>query len=396
MPSINSIQSPVALKNSQCTTSDSKISTPKNEDIQLYQNRNKTQKKDENSISLRKIELHLNLSTVDKFLYGDEIQAVVDKNKIVLAIRAPNEHSVGLLKEGYASKNFHIKAKSSTGGPTAGFVVTDPMLSKVRGQGTAAIAKQQKTVNEAQQKGAKAIQIELSDHRIEYLISNNLIETVSSTANTKIIRGHYGDNSQEYFRLTKTTSGAWQLAHLKDYQSLANLGNSIPVMGLTNPPAPGAVNPSGAKSIVTADYDLFGVWPKSNFSNNSRQINTVPRPLQGKVANFYISKLKGNSPTDKDMGNISFFVKKIITQLNSEVKQSGYQGGFLFHHGEETANPYSSGQDYPIILFIPEKSKPYRITSDQEQKEANLYLTNNGYDVEINPSFSYPNYYIKP
>ncbi|WP_163834308.1 anthrax toxin-like adenylyl cyclase domain-containing protein [Spartinivicinus ruber] len=339
----------------------------------------------------------LNLPSVDNFLYGDEIQTVANRHKTVLVVRAPNQHSIGLLQEGYASKNFHIKAKSSTGGPTAGFVVTDPLLSKVRGQGTAAIAKQQKTINEALKKGAKAIQIELSDHRIEYLISNKLIETVSSTATSKIIRGHYNDNNQEYFRLTKTTSGAWQLAYLKGYQSLANLGKPIPVMGLTNPPVPGATNPGGAKSVVTADYDLFGIWPTKNRNANPRPLNPAPRAIRGEVAKPYINHVRNQGAggsEDPNIGNLHPYGQQLMTELNSRINAAGYQGGRLIHHNDESGNPFSPGQDFPLILFVPGEKKPFVINDNAQLTETYNTLESINYSVERNAAFSLPNFQL--
>ncbi|MDE1460960.1 TcdA/TcdB catalytic glycosyltransferase domain-containing protein [Spartinivicinus poritis] len=336
----------------------------------------------------------LNLSSVDNFLYGDEIQTVANRHKTVLVVRAPNQHSIGLLQEGYASKNFHIKAKSSTGGPTAGFVVTDPMLSKVRGQGVAAVTKQQKTIDEAMQKGAKAVQIELSDHRIAYLIAKKLIETVSSTATTKIIKGHYGDGSQTYFRLTQTASGSWQLEHLPDYQSLTHHGNPRPVMGLTNPPVPDAVNPSGAKSVVTADYDLFGIWPTKNRNANPRPLNPAPRAIHGEVAKPYINHVRNQGAggnEDPNIGNLHPYGQQLMTELNSKINAAGYQGGRLIHHNDESGNPFSPGQDFPLILFVPGEQKPYIIHDDSQLQKTYQFLENKGYSVEKNPAFSFPN-----
>ncbi|MDE1461045.1 anthrax toxin-like adenylyl cyclase domain-containing protein [Spartinivicinus poritis] len=335
----------------------------------------------------------VSLPTKNNFLYGEQIQTVANKNNTVLAIRAPNEHSLGLLQEGYASKNFHIKAKSSSGGPTAGFVVTDPMLSKVRGQGDAAIAKQQKTINEAKQKGAQEVQIELSESRVQYLENSQLIATIASNKSSKIIRGNYSNNSYEFFQLDKTTEGTWKLFHLPNYQSPSNPGGKIPVKGLTNPPVPGAKSPAGSKAVVTADYDLFGVWPTKNRSNNPRQINTAPRPINGNVANRYIEHIRGPGEADPNMGNIATFTQQIVRQLNQNVEVAGgYQGGYLFHHGDETGNPFSPGQDYPIILFIPGESKPYVINNNTELKHTYQVLKETGFTVEVNPAFSFPNY----
>ncbi|WP_010598804.1 insecticidal toxin [Rickettsiella massiliensis] len=58
------------------------------------------------------------LTTATAPLYSDVLQKVAEKNKVVIGLRDPNKMGQPLLQEGYGCKGFHIKAKSSTEGPT--------------------------------------------------------------------------------------------------------------------------------------------------------------------------------------------------------------------------------------------------------------------------------------
>ncbi|MDE1464131.1 anthrax toxin-like adenylyl cyclase domain-containing protein [Spartinivicinus poritis] len=354
--------------------------------------------------SNRKLSLPVLFQNKTKLLFSQAIQDVVNTVNTVLAIRAPNIHSIGLLLEGYASKNFLNKAKSSNGGPTAGFVVDNPKLSKVRCHGEKALKKQQSLINDAINEGAKRIQLELSNERVEYLVEEKLIEIISHNGSTPIIKGFYGENDHEYFQLQKTEDNTWALFHLPDFKSLENPGKSTPVRGLTNPPVPGVTEPVGAKAAVTADYDLFGIWPTINQSNNKRPLNTVPRPLRGQVASNYVKHLEQQGTTikkdstieadpivkeDQYMGNIHTYGKHIIKQLNQAIQLAGYQGGHLFHHNDESGNPFSPGQDYPIVIFIPKHQQPYLVSNDEELQAAYKLLETRGFYVEKNPAFMF-------
>lgn len=64
-------------------------------------------------------------------LYVNAFKRVSLRYNVVLGIRAPNPLGETLLREGYPSKNFHMKAKSSPTGPTAGLIAEKPIYSKV-------------------------------------------------------------------------------------------------------------------------------------------------------------------------------------------------------------------------------------------------------------------------
>lgn len=102
-----------------------------------------------------------------EFLYVNAFKRVSSRYNIVIGIRAPNPLGETLLREGYPSKNFHMKAKSSSTGPTIGFIAEKPIYSKVF---ISSYSKQINYLSSSVQKEAKAIDLKISQSRINELI----------------------------------------------------------------------------------------------------------------------------------------------------------------------------------------------------------------------------------
>lgn len=101
-------------------------------------------------------------------LYVEAFKRVSSEYKVVLGIRAPNSLGETLFREGYPSKNFHMKAKSSPKGPTAGFIAGKTIYSKVP---TTSYSKQSNYLASDIKKGAKAINLKISKSRMNELIN---------------------------------------------------------------------------------------------------------------------------------------------------------------------------------------------------------------------------------
>ncbi|EAA2100039.1 hypothetical protein F9H41_21525 [Salmonella enterica subsp. enterica serovar Montevideo] len=63
-------------------------------------------------------------------LYSDAFQKCSNKYNVIIGLRYPSKIGQLHLKEGFPSKNFHVKAKSSVSGPTAGFIPEKALYSK--------------------------------------------------------------------------------------------------------------------------------------------------------------------------------------------------------------------------------------------------------------------------
>ena len=110
-----------------------------------------------------------------RLLYSDAFQRVANKYKVVLGVRAPNALGETLLREGFPSKNFHVKAKSSPTGPTAGFIAADPRYSKLP---ASKLEVQAKYVAEALKNGARLVDLELSPQRLDELVRTGHLESI--------------------------------------------------------------------------------------------------------------------------------------------------------------------------------------------------------------------------
>ncbi|WP_407905646.1 anthrax toxin-like adenylyl cyclase domain-containing protein [Escherichia coli] len=302
-----------------------------------------------------------------QLLYIDAFKRVSSKYKVVLGIRKPNPLGETLLREGYPSKNFHMKAKSSSTGPTAGFITEKVIYSKVPATD---YSKQGNLIASAVQKGAKAINLIISKSRI-----NELIKTGDLTTHGN---GHYSavyPCGRQFFIIKS------------DGQVFDDKHNPVRVM--TNPKESGieCVDPRP----VTADYDLFSIIPRANQSVNYRPLTLRPRLLRG---NFNCDFLKPNVSSGKDedvnMGNVHFFGNTIIDALNKEIASEGYRGGKLVWHNDETGNPFSPGFDIADKpLFVHPSGSVIQIHSLNALLDFYEQLRQEGYAPEYSPIFGF-------
>lgn len=254
-------------------------------------------------------------------LYVEAFKRVAKKYNVVLGIRAPNPLGESLLRENHPSKNFHMKAKSSPSGPTAGFIAENPIYSKVS---RTAYKKQSDYIAAAINKGAKALPLKISRLRIEELVAAEVL-----------------------IHLGQDRYCAWYpsgLQHFKIRNDGLVLDDKLkPVRVMSNLPQSDA---TVAPLPITADYDLFTIIPKESQSVNTRPLRAAPKVLRGNFnLDFIKPKALHGQQEDPDMGNLHEFGKTIVRALNKEIAQEGYRGGNLVWHNDETGNPFSPGFD---------------------------------------------------
>jgi insecticidal toxin complex protein TccC len=317
--------------------------------------------------------------------FQQAFQDVADDMNLVIGLREPNPLGASLLRDGYASKSFHIKAKSSVFGPTAGFVAAHPAFGKL---GWAGQDGQREYIDSAIEQGAGKVPLQLSNERVEELINLKLMKR--ETSDTVLAR--YGKDTYRFTMRRQPNSAELPWAVFHD--------TGEPVEILSNPK--GLRGPIGPKSAVTADYDLFGLFPSGNRGNNDRPLNPVARLMGRSVqdgikqrASAYLSRLRQtgrpSDPDAADLGNFHHYGKTIKDALNVRVNQLGYRGGSLIHHGDETSNPFSQGQDFPLRFVVP--GKPAMLIENNEQLQwAYRWFRQLGYSVDINAAFSFPSW----
>ncbi|MEA5622222.1 anthrax toxin-like adenylyl cyclase domain-containing protein [Nostoc sp. UHCC 0251] len=103
---------------------------------------------------------------------------VAKEKACVILTRTPGSSCEGPLAEGYAAKSFHIKAKSCNWGATAGFLCLDPFMNKSIKEGALDNLKENfKSMTEKYEgKTANAIRLQISDTRLNWLITNKKLQ----------------------------------------------------------------------------------------------------------------------------------------------------------------------------------------------------------------------------
>jgi insecticidal toxin complex protein TccC len=171
-----------------------------------------------------------------------------------------------------------------------------------------------------------------------------------------------------------------------------------PVKVLTNPrEVTGAVG-GNSYSPITADYDLFGIYPKTTQSANIRPLRSAPVLTRGterlrEIAAPLLQKSPNysNAQENPDMGNLHEFGKRIVKSLNKEIERAGYTGGNLVWHNDETGNPFSPGfdPDDKPIFFIPREHGPRQVESKSELLALHNELKRLGYQPEYSAVFGF-------
>jgi len=348
--------------------------------------------------------------------HADAFLEVARWSGCAIMSRVPGVYAKGLISENYASKGFHIKAKSCDWGPMAGFVCRDPRFSKY-GKTDAKRKKQQSYIDDAVAKGAQAIDLIITAERKKWLIDNELVKPLP---NQKDI---YQATLKDLEKSNKTLSGESDC--IKEMQSMlfafeeVEQKYSLLYRENTQDPRWKAIralqdrvwnDDSGTsfvafeswKKATTGDYDLFAIWPKNdaNWQGNAQALNNR---LVGAKA------LKDNNLANENpnLGNITGRIATIRWQLNEAIRTTGrYSGGDMVHHSDEAGRPFIDDVDLPFLVFMPDgKNKTYKkdwfLIESVEEFQALIEALKSSYTVALNPGWinqlgnKYSQYQIK-
>ena len=363
--------------------------------------------------------------------HAEVFEQVAREVDAVIASRNLNLASEGLIRGGHATKGFFIKPKSCDWGPMAGFVCVNPNFSK-----TSDLAKQAQEVQNALGKGAKRVHLHISSKRLIELENNGTIKQVSkwpSQYQAKVIFIKARKNATPYRfcavreRAAEPMWALYDINHLpRDLQPTEKgCAGQKAVEGLGNPSgiSESGPQPEGPEAAVTGDYDLFAVWPKFW---HQRPLAPAPRALKTPVSHTekfdarsrYVDAIRHNLKPgqyaardsamqqgpqqyrefmgqqmqrlgeDPHMGNVSAYLKQVVMKLNAGINaKCGYTGGNMIHHNDESGNPFTPGQDFPLMFFIPGR-EPCAVENTPELKQIYLDCERLGYKVEINAGFN--------
>jgi len=382
---------------------------------------------------------HMRASEATGFFpaHAKKFEEVANISNCIILFREPGKMAAGLIAENYAMKGFRIDTKSCNWGPMAGFVCADPRFTKDQKYATDTV-KPDGTIKEANPTWtghalsghvkpeffgdvhdrdwvADVMPIVISKKRIDYLTSTGTIRPTMDRRGAGAIdyvgvSNPPGGKLDFHWRLLDATNaaapwmknGADAAGHYHvlciDKGSFPSFQQIYPrgvepilfrgfqtVLGLTNPGS----KSRGFKACVTADYDLFAIWEKSNPANDpigavhgiNQGILNHPRFAQSPATQAQrahilagangapgVARLPGADDRLQAQGHrehykygdVSARIMKVKAMLNSALIGSGaYTGGNAVHHNDEQGNMAlakgSLQECLPVIGFIPGK-----------------------------------------
>lgn len=263
---------------------------------------------------------------------------IANQEDIVIMVRPVNPDATQLIGCGAATKMMNVKPKSSNWGPQRGYLPTNQRYSKIW---------------EIFDEPERSININKYNEKVQENLDNNI--TVEKPLQVSICERWYNvfvdlneytgmdDKEDAESEIVLVPVNSPEMVCQWDHNS-SNLveGRCRPitpeddlspftVMGTPNDPE------NQTPSIyLTADYDLLMI---GRFAGEDQG---PPMPPD-------------NIPFDPETGQITPGQQALLMQLNDEVRQTGYTGGNVTHHGPENQFEHSPYIDYPITVFAPDK-----------------------------------------
>ena len=383
-------------------------------------------------------------------VHATACEGVAKQMDCIILFREPGTMARGLIEDHYCMKGFRIDTKSCTWGPMSGFVCVDPRLTKdpsyhernakwtaeavsghivekFFGEVTDAawvadvmpIAISQKRIDELQKKGVITPRAEGKE-----LVGESKATNGSVVLNWRLVPvGNASNpwlkvadtNASEYFVLCVNTRGAqaFKQQYPGGVKPIPFRGHET-ILGLTNP----GTKDRGFKACVTADYDLFAIWPKAGAGDgmagrhalNAAVLAKFPTPTAStRLANGAASSARtlpagvARMPGIDDrlqsagyrehhrFGDVSGRVMLIKTMLNTAlIGAAGYKGGNAIHHNDEAGNfalaKGTLSACLPLIGFTPVHGTVL-IENLSDFKELVLNSRQNGFQERAKPEW---------
>ncbi len=324
--------------------------------------------------------------------HAEAFQEVANKNNWIIMSRNLNKECAFLLLENYASKGFHVKAKSCNWGPMAGFVLRDPHFSK--GAASTDPVKRNKAIEFNEKNNAKSLSeiidgqtwadclpLRISTNRLQDLLQRGKITNVlknSTILSTIVIPGAVAEHvfvqcpnpagGTLFFRIEAAKNDRleprWRILTPGYYTTNIFLS----VYAMMNKDKNGQNEGNKHLNAITGDYDLFAVYERGGgmrlkndqlfeaTENRNRGWNVGPKlvpknpgPLVKAGAAALTKSVLGDlgKNEDKHLGNVSSTIRTAKDDINAAVKTKGYEGGNVVHHSDDSFNPFSAHRRSP-------------------------------------------------
>ncbi|NIF49415.1 adenylate cyclase [Enterobacter sp. Ap-1006] len=316
------------------------------------------------------------------------LQKVASEHNCIIGVRPVDKLATALIEAGYPTKGFHIKGKSASWGPQAGFICVEQRFSKLENASPERIAKFNLQTQACIVDGhAAAVPLEVSQSRLHDLFEQGLIDKLSpeSAGGVSHLRAS-GPGGEPYAfearRLPGSGEAQYQISH-----------HGAPLQVLA---------PHAEARPFTADYDLLVIAPHVSelgpednlqvpdvshqvFRQRLENYRTLPehQALRGDYdnpASFY-------RKSDEDTGNTSERARRMIGVLNQALVGNGEK---VVHHATDSANPVTDPEsNYPATFALPHKIGRFAplciIENKDDLAELVLQAKNAGYHVPLNP-----------
>lgn len=249
------------------------------------------------------------------------MQAVARQTNTVFGIRPVERIVTTLIEEGFPTKGFSVKGKSSNWGPQAGFICVDQHLSKRENRDTAEIRKLNLAVAKGMDGGAYTqTDLRISQQRLAELVRN--FGLVADGVGPVRLLTAQGPSGKRYeFEARQEPDGLYRISRLGRSEAVQVLAS--PACGLA----------------MTADYDLFLVAPSIEAHGNGgldARRNTAVRytPLGAKDP---LSEDGFYGREDMARGNITPRTRQLVDALNDCLGRGEHRE--MFHHSDDAGNP---------------------------------------------------------
>ncbi|MCB0666741.1 MAG: hypothetical protein KDC80_12995 [Saprospiraceae bacterium] len=286
------------------------------------------------------------------FAFAD---VAADSNVVILA-RPVNPDATTLILQNAATKGMNLKGKSSNWGPQKGYIPVNQKYSKIwdlYGENTTERDKQiakfsDKTTKQLAGSPDQAVKRLLtisypgcSEPNYEVFYDNQVADAKESI--------YLVAKKESGFSVSKWKENGNPDCPLDEPQLMDNIGQLDSLNVMANPD-PALRDDAGNARFYTADYDLLAIGFFDPALENLEE-DPYKVPL---LTNF-----------DPEKGLITGKQLKLLGALNQAVKNTGYSGGNVSHHGPENqfyvmpmpddGSPYV---DYPITAFYQENGVP--------------------------------------
>ncbi|OIQ26419.1 anthrax toxin-like adenylyl cyclase domain-containing protein [uncultured Vibrio sp.] len=316
--------------------------------------------------------------------HGNVFSQVAQRQNCVIISRSVGKYATQLISEDYATKGFHVKAKSCNWGPMAGFVLADPRFSK---KGIAGMQSQGKAVSKAISEGATLKPLYITEARRIALpalfvgdSSTTYVEHYVSDNERRIITSKNGAILE--FVLKRQfphrvpgggTTRLWAVCYryrrqlpeekYRGPRMTTSEGNLYQVMGLTDPRGHTATKMT-YRGVMTGDYDLWGCFPRQSLYDPQGQDKRMVGNSNNQLFNFNTFEAQEH----RHLGNMSQRLKEVRHRLNKGFRTAGYQGGNIVHHSDEAGRPMVDNIEVEAVAFFPSGEKMY-FANTQEYKD---------------------------